>query len=307
MSFTEDELQSFNTILERRLTIHRQEMERSFEQRLSTLSRDFEQRLNQLQQELLRSLTHKLNDQQNELNIALSQKLGTQQTRLTQALGHEIEQRQHQQQQHIESTLDRLLAAQLMGIEQLLNQLLNQHQQPPAPSASENAPGGPDAAEPGASDGEEPASPPPPEAEAEAIEVQTELSWDDLMEAIGRALDERLERLYSALHELARNWEQHLTVQRSSSASSAVEPYHGNQAAFQQVFQSIERLEQLVESLQVAMTANHALLSNRLYHHQHLPLERAHPSSRQPHHAGTPPGPEPHVSLAEEDEHEEED
>jgi len=31
--------------------------------------------------------------------------------------------------------------------------------------------------------------------------------------------------------------------------------------------------------MQVAMTANHALLSNRLYHHQHLPLERAHPAS----------------------------
>ncbi|GER83609.1 hypothetical protein KTAU_22460 [Thermogemmatispora aurantia] len=294
MSFTEDELQSFNTILERRLTTHRQEMERSFEQRLSTLSRDFEQRLNQLQQELLRSLTHKLNDQQNELNIALSQKLGTQQTRLVQALGHEVEQRQQQQQQQIESALDRLLAAQLMGIEQLLNQLLSQHASPPSPG--ESAASGPSATHPS---GEEPA--PSPSPESEAIEVQAELSWDDLMEAIGRALDERLERLYSALRELARNWEQHLTVQRSST-SSAVEPYHGSQTTFQQVFQSIERLEQLVESLQVAMTANHALLSNRLYHHQHLPLERAHPSSHQSHHPGSPPGSEPHVSLAEESE-----
>jgi hypothetical protein len=33
-----------------------------------------------------------------------------------------------------------------------------------------------------------------------------------------------------------------------------------------------------MESMQVAMTANHALLSNRLYHHQQLPLERAHPN-----------------------------
>jgi hypothetical protein len=31
--------------------------------------------------------------------------------------------------------------------------------------------------------------------------------------------------------------------------------------------------------MQVVMTTNHALLSNRLYHHQQLPLERAHPSS----------------------------
>lgn len=28
------------------------------------------------------------------------------------------------------------------------------------------------------------------------------------------------------------------------------------------------------------MTANHALLSNRLYHHQQLPLERAHASGQ---------------------------
>ncbi|MBX5451061.1 hypothetical protein [Thermogemmatispora sp.] len=289
MSFTEDELQSFNTILERRLTAHRQEMERAFEQRLSTLSRDFEQRLGQLQQELLRTLTHKLNDQQNELNIALSQKLGTQQTRLVQALGHEVEQRQQQQQQQIESALDRLLAAQLMGIEQLLNQLLNQRQ----PSVAESATNG-------TASGEEPA--PSSQAEAESIEVQTELSWDDLMEAIGRALDERLERLYTSLRELSRNWEQHLAVQRANANANAVEPYRNNQSTFQQVFQSIERLEQLVESLQVAMTANHALLSNRLYHHQHLPLERAHPSSQQLHHASPPPGPEPRVSLSEEHE-----
>ncbi|WP_376795714.1 hypothetical protein [Thermogemmatispora sp.] len=295
MSFTEDELQSFNTILERRLTAHRQDMERTFEQRLSTLSRDFEQRLNQLQQELLRSLTHKLSDQQNELNIALSQKLGTQQTRLIQALGHEVEQRQQQQQQHIESALDRLLAAQLMGIEQLLNQLLSQRSAGIPSTVGEQGRPGSDEAAP-------PPQPSGPEAEAEALEVQAELSWDDLMEALGRVLDERLERLYTALRELATTWEQHLAVQRAST--SAVEPYHDNQAPFQQVFQSIERLEQLVESLQVAMTANHALLSNRLYHHQHLPLERAHPSSHQSHSPSARPGREPRVSLAEE--HEEE-
>jgi len=50
----------------------------------------------------------------------------------------------------------------------------------------------------------------------------------------------------------------------------------------QEVFQSIEQLERIIESMQVAMTANHALLSNRLYHHQQLPLERAHPGSRPP-------------------------
>src|SRR5579875_2558827 len=44
-----------------------------------------------------------------------------------------------------------------------------------------------------------------------------------------------------------------------------------------EVLTAVEHLERVIESMQVAMTANHALLSNRLYHHQQLPLERAHP------------------------------
>ncbi len=286
MSFTEDELQSFNTILERRLSAYRQEMERTFEQRLSALARDLEQRLVMLQQDLTRIITHKLNDQQNELNLAMSQKLGTQQSRLIQAIGHEVEQRQQLQHQHIEALVDRMLAAQLMGIEQLLTQRL------PAAgptTAAENAPGQATGAE-----GEE-----APTYPAEPIEVQTDLSWDDLMEVIGQALDERLERLSESLQTLLRTWEQQLAVQRVSGG--AVEPYRDGQGALQQVFQSIERLEQIVESMQVAMTANHALLSNRLYHHLHLPLERAHPSS-SPASPATPPGPPTttQVSLADE-------
>jgi hypothetical protein len=62
----------------------------------------------------------------------------------------------------------------------------------------------------------------------------------------------------------------------------------------QEVFQSIEQLERIIESLQVAMTANHALLSNRLYHHQQLPLERAHggqqPTNQVAHPNGTGSG-----------------
>ena len=46
-----------------------------------------------------------------------------------------------------------------------------------------------------------------------------------------------------------------------------------------EILRGIEQLEHIVESMQVVMTTNHALLSNRLYHHQQLPLERAHPSS----------------------------
>ena len=55
--------------------------------------------------------------------------------------------------------------------------------------------------------------------------------------------------------------------------------FDGTIMNMQDVFTSIERLERIIESMQVAMTSNHALLSNRMYHHQQLPLERAHPSN----------------------------
>ena len=82
-----------------------------------------------------------------------------------------------------------------------------------------------------------------------------------------------------------RSWEQYLSGQLYTLQSQVREEilqtrqpqaYSGSLASMQEVFQSIEQLEHLIESTQVAMTANHALLSNRLYHHQQLPLERAH-------------------------------
>jgi hypothetical protein len=47
----------------------------------------------------------------------------------------------------------------------------------------------------------------------------------------------------------------------------------------QDILTSINQLERIVESMQVAITANSALFSHRLYYHQNLPIERAHPSS----------------------------
>ncbi len=44
MSFTEDELQAFNSILEQRLSVHRREMERVFDQRMNEYRRDLDQR-----------------------------------------------------------------------------------------------------------------------------------------------------------------------------------------------------------------------------------------------------------------------
>ncbi len=45
MSFTEDELQSFNTILEQRLNAHQRDMERALDQRMIEYRRELDQRL----------------------------------------------------------------------------------------------------------------------------------------------------------------------------------------------------------------------------------------------------------------------
>ncbi|MBA2285878.1 MAG: hypothetical protein H0W02_10365 [Ktedonobacteraceae bacterium] len=271
MSFTEDELQSFNSILERRLLAHRQEMERAFDQRMTSLLRDLEQRLGAQQQEFMRVLTHKMSEQQNDLNVALSPKLSAQQARITQAVGLEVEQRQQQQQEQLEGMVDRTLATQLLGMEQRLTQ----H---PAPRSLEAVAEG--EVEPG--DGER----------FETIEVQTDISWEDLMEVVGKALDDRLSALNESIQAAVGNWEQHLSLQlHEMRALEQVEPYRGDMSSLQGVFHSVERLEQILESMQVAMTANHALLSNRLYHHQQLPLERAHPTGQSAPANGTADGP----------------
>ncbi|MBV9258347.1 MAG: hypothetical protein JO215_10040, partial [Ktedonobacteraceae bacterium] len=53
MSFTQDELQSLNTILEQKLAAHRRELELSLDQRMNTLRQEFGQCLSALQQNLL--------------------------------------------------------------------------------------------------------------------------------------------------------------------------------------------------------------------------------------------------------------
>src|SRR5713101_6988606 len=263
MSFTADELQSFNDILEKKLAAHRREIERAFDQRLQTLRREIEQRFITAQREIITTLTQKLAEQQKGLQATLSQKLNTQQMSITQALGYELKQRQQQQQPQLESLVDRSLAAQLLAIEELLNQRLSL--QPFDDTALQI--GG---------------HPPP----FEAIEVQTDLPWEDMIDVFGKVLDERFARLNESTQAAMRSWEQYLSgqlqtlqVQLREEILYARQPqaYTGNLASMQEVFQSIEQLGRLIESMQVAMTANHALLSNRLYHHQQLPLERAHP------------------------------
>ncbi len=119
----------------------------------------------------------------------------------------------------------------------------------------------------------------------EEIEVQTELPWDDLLDIIGKALNERLAVLGDELKRLEKNMEQLLSTRLYSLQDTLMNITHiqhpsstaDSPATTDQMMLGIEHLERVVESLQVVMTANHALLSDRLYSHQQLPIERAHP------------------------------
>lgn len=255
MSFTEDELQAFNTILEQRLSAQRQEMERY----LNAFRRDIEQRFVTGQQEIVRNLTLKLTELQNGFDVILSQKLNAQQARIAQTISNTFEERRQQS----EASIDRMLAAQLLGIEQLLSQQLSLH----IPNSEVLQ-----------ADGTLP--------QLGAIEVQTELPWEDLLDVIGKALDERLTVLHQSMQAVMKNLEQdlirHLHDERGEFIPEQVQFRDRDGLTSQEVLQEIEQLGRIVESMQVVMSSNHALLSNRLYHHQQLPLERAHPANRAP-------------------------
>ena len=162
MSFTPDELQAFNAIVEQKLAQHRREIERVFEQRLHSVKRDLDQRLMSVQQELTRSLAQGFGEQNRKFRGMLSELV--------------------------------------LSIDEDGGEVVNKD------------------------------------------EVETEIEFEDLSEAINQALGERLHVL----------------------------------GDLQEVLKSIQQLERIVESMQVAMTTSSSLLSNRLYHHQQLPLERAH-------------------------------
>ena len=256
MSFTEDELQSFNTILEQRLNAHRRDMERALDQRMNEYRRELDQRLMTVQADVQRNVSQKLSDFQVRLETIMSEKLITQPARIIQTFNRDIEQRQQQ----FEGNIDRMLAAQLLGIEQLITHF-----------SSRNDSG----------DTVIPADVP---AQLETIEVQTELSWEDLMDIIGRALDDRLSSLNDTIQKSLKSLEQYLSVRLHSLRDELLRnKTQGHQAFYeedspniQEMLHGIEHLEQIIESMRVVMTSNHALLSNRLYHHQQLPFERAH-------------------------------
>lgn len=195
MSFTEDELQAFNTILEQRLQAHRSEMEHSIDQKL---------------------------------------------------------------------------ARQMQSIEELLNQHLQQ-----LARASQD-----EAALDIRPNGHQP---------LEAIEVQTELPLEDLAGVIGQALDARLSALNNETRRLIDTMEEHLAGRLHSMQSELIQSQplqsqtaaqDGNDSSVHDLLRGVDHLERVIESLQVVMTANHALLSDRLYSHQQQPPERAHAAGR---------------------------
>jgi hypothetical protein len=268
MSFTPDELQAFNDILEKKLSVHRREMEGVFDQRLRTLRREVDQRLLAVQQDIMHTLTQKLSEQQQHFQASLQQKLTTQQMNIIQAMSQEVRQRHQQQQPQLENIVDRALAAQLLAIQEMLDQQFSlQPEEDGVLPMSEHA------------------------QQFETIEVQTDLPWEDLIDIFGKVLDERFTPLHDSTQSAMRNLEQYFVVQMRSmqtqlqniaSHNRQSQTHSGNITNMQEVFQSIEQLGSIIESMQVAMTANHALLSNRLYHHQQLSLERAHGNNPTP-------------------------
>lgn len=251
MSFTEEELQAFNSILETRFAAHRQEMEQALEQKLNAFRQEVEQRFTALHASTTSILRQELIALRDGPEADLAEQLDLQRNRLALLLNQEADQKIRQ----VEATVDRMLAAQLLGIEQLLNQHASREQVP---------------------------------SQIEAIEVQTELPWEELGEAVGKALDTRLSTLDTSLQRSLKELERDV-AQRLRQLRDELTPIqaHGQPIGLatgvpltQELLAGIEHLERVIESMQVAMTANHALLSNRLYHHQQLPLERAHPVGR---------------------------
>lgn len=256
MSFTQDELQSFNTILEQRLQAQQRDMERALDQRMNEYRRELDQRLGTVHADVQRGVSQKLSEFQVRLETTLSEKLNTQPAQLIKALNREFE----QIQQQFEGNIDRMLAAQLPGIEQLITHYSSQSDV-----------------------GDRVISADVP-AQLDPIEVQTELSWEDLMDIIGRALDDRLSELNDNIQKSLKDLEHYLSVRLHSLRDEFLRNktqghqafYEEDPTSIQEILHGIEHLEQIVELMQVVMTSNHALLSNRLYHHQQLPIERAH-------------------------------
>ncbi len=266
MSFTQDELQALNTIFDQKMAVLQRELERSLNQRMQVLKGEFEQHVKTIVQNLLHSQSRRLSEMQHRSRDTLNQKLEMLHNETVQTVSQESEQQNQQQKQYLEDVVERTLATQLLAFEQLINQRLSLSvTEPPVRHTDESQP------------------------DLEAIEVQTEVAWEDLIEMIDKALMERLTALNVSLQSRMQEMERALTTcirqwcDRAQYTQSLLPRENSTESltSMQDVFVSIEQLEHLIESMQVAMTNNSALLANRLYHHQQLSLERAHPSRQE--------------------------
>ena len=251
MSFTEDELQAFNTILEQRLAAHSQEMQQALDQRIDGLRQHIDQRMTTAYQELIDTLEPKLIERASASQASVIDRLGVYQEQIVGSIHQQVE----RAQQDTQAANEHLLSEQLAKIEQLFSSHMNEH----STFAQDVRP------------------------QLETIELQTELPWEDLAEVVGRTMDTRLVSLNDQLQGSIKSLEQHLAVRLHNLHNEVTRGYGQsynnislNATSVQEILRGIEQLEQIIESMQVAMTANHALLSNRLYHHQQLPLDRAH-------------------------------
>ena len=266
MSFTKEEIQSFNTILEQKLTQQRRELERSFDQRLQVFKREIEQRVVFTQQDLVRILSQHLSEQYRKLKEVLNQRIDAQQARIPSTVISETELKQQ-----LEEVVEHALDTQLISFDQLIGERFT--------PVDENTVSVVEA----------------PSNFAE-MELHTEIPLDDLAEAVNKALDERFSALETSLKLSINGIEQYLSTRLQTlheefshddlphihdTRVMHVQQFDGTITNMQDVFTGIERLERIIESMQVAMTSNHSLLSNRMYHHQQLPLERAHPGSQE--------------------------
>ncbi|HLG62411.1 MAG TPA: hypothetical protein VKY19_10785 [Ktedonosporobacter sp.] len=178
MSFTQDELQSFNAILEQRLAIHRQELEYTFDRRLRMLTHEFEQQLIATQHYLMSALPQRVLELQPE-------RKGVAQPD-SQALIKEGE----RQKQQVVDLVESALANHLLAIERLI-------QQHPEASTTDLIP----------------AHIPENFPDLNAIEIQAEIPWNELADVIEKALDERLTPLNEAIKSSLQNMEQYLQAQ----------------------------------------------------------------------------------------------
>ena len=265
MSFTPDELQSLNSIVEQKLLNQRHELEHLLDQRIQADRRNFDQRLQLLQQRWQQDLTRRLSEQQQHIQDGFRQRLQSQHALSIQHLQRQQAQKETQRQQQVEDFVENSLAAQLLAFEQLIHQNQQSYTAEPTPIYMSEATG-----------------------DFQAIEFQTEIPWEDLVALIEKVLDERLTLLHETLRNDLKETERTLAIQLHALRDTLTlrqkslynEKIPESLGSMQEVFASIEQLERLIESMQVAMTANSALISNRLYHHQQLPPERAHTTNQ---------------------------